>query len=76
MAMLVQWGYQGQRTADITSDITVDDVRWFYKLAGALTDDQLRAAFRASGATAEEVELFTAALRGRLEKLREVASGT
>ena len=73
---VVKWGYQGQRTTDITSDITVDDVRWFYKLAGALSDDQLRAAFRASGATAEEVEQFTAAMRGRLEKLREVAGGT
>ena len=46
---------------------------WFYTLAGALTDDQLRATFRASGATAEEVEQFTAAMRGRLEKLREVS---
>lgn len=73
---LVKWGYQGQRTTDITYDITVDDVRWFYKLAGALDDDQLRAAFRASGATAEEVDRFTTGLRGRLEKLREVARGT
>ncbi len=73
---LVKWGYQGQRTTDITYDITVEDVRWFYKLAGALSDDQLRAAFRASGATAEEVELFTAALSGRIEKLRDVAIGT
>ena len=73
---LVKWGYQGQRTTDITYDITVDDVRWFYKLAGALGDDQLRAALRASGATAEEVEQFTAGMRGRLEKLRQVANGT
>ncbi len=73
---VVKWGYQGQRTGDLTSDITVEDVRWFYKRAGALSDEQLRAALRASGATAEEVEQFTAALRGRLEKLREVADGT
>lgn len=73
---LVKWGYQGQRTTDITYGITVEDVRWFYKLAGALGDDQLRAAFRASGATAEDVEKFTAALRGRLEKLREVVERT
>ena len=70
---VVHWGYQGQRTADITYDITVEDVRWFYKRAGALGDAQLRAALRASGATPEEVEQFTAAMRGRIEKLREVA---
>ena len=73
---VVKWGYQGQRTTDITSDITVNDVRWFYTFAGALSDDQLRAALRTSGATAEEVEQFTAAMRGRLEKLREIAYGT
>jgi hypothetical protein len=72
----VKWGYQGQRTGDLTSGITVEDVRWFYRRAGALSDEQLRAALRASGAAAEEVEQFTAALRGRLEKLREVADGT
>jgi hypothetical protein len=70
---MVHWGYQGQRTADITSDITVEDVRWFDTRAGALSDDQLRAAFRASGATPDQDEQVTAAMRGRLEKLREVA---
>ena len=73
---LVKWGYQGQRTSDLTSGITVEDVRWFCTRAGALSDEQLRAALRASGATAEEVEQFTAALRARLEKLRQVANGT
>ena len=72
----VKWGYQGQRTADLTTDITVDDVRWFYTHAGALSDDQLRAALRASGATPEEIEQFTTAIRGRLERLREVTEGT
>ena len=73
---LVKWGYQGQRTTDLTHDITVDDVRWFYKLAGALSDEQLRAALRASGATPEEIGHFTAAIRGRLERLREVTERT
>ena len=73
---LVKWGYQGQRTTDLTSDIRVEDVRWFYRRAGALSDEQLRAALRASGAAAEEVEQFTAALRGRIQKLREVADRT
>jgi hypothetical protein len=72
---MVKWGYQGQRTADLTENITRDDVRWFYRYAGQLTDEQLRDAFIASGATPDEAGYFTAAMRLRLEKLREVAEG-
>ena len=71
----VQWGYQGQRTADATTGITVDDVRWFWRSARQLTDAQLHAGFIASGATPDEAGYFTAALRGRLQKLAEVAEG-
>ena len=71
---LVKWGYQGQRTADIVEHITLEDVRWFDRVASAISDDHLRAALRASGATAEEVAQFTAALRGRLDRIREVAN--
>jgi hypothetical protein len=73
---VVLWGYQGQRTADMVQNITRDDVRWFDRLAGRLTDDQLRGALRASGATAGEVEQFTAALRDRLEKLGHIAASS
>jgi hypothetical protein len=69
---IVKWGYQGQRTADMTENITRDDVRWFYRLAGQLTDAQLRDGFLASGATPDEAGYFTAALRTRIEKLREL----
>ena len=73
---IVHWGYQGQRTTDLTYDITREDVRWFHTLAGQLTDDQLRGGFRASGATDAEVEQFTAAIRGRIDILKKVADGT
>jgi len=72
----VKWGYQGQRTADLTEGITVEDVRWFHKLAGQLTDEQIHEGFVASGATPDEAGYFTAALRGRIEKLREIAEAT
>ena len=68
---MVQWGYQGQRTADLTHGITRDDVRWFYRLACQLTDTQLHAGFLASGATPDEAGYFTAALRRRIEALRK-----
>ena len=68
----VQWGYQGQRTADLTANITRGEVRWFYGLARQLRDEQLRDGLLASGATPDEAGYFTAALRARIEKLREV----
>ena len=68
----VQWGYQGQRTADLTENITRADVRWFYALARQLRDEQLRDGFLASGAAPDEAGYFTAALRARIEKLGEV----
>ena len=72
---VVSWGYQGQRTADCAEGISVDDVRWFYKYAGQLTDEQLHNGFLASGATPDEAGYFTAAMRARLDKLRQVAEG-
>jgi hypothetical protein len=69
---LVKWGYQGQRTTDLTENITRDDVRWFCRLAGQLRDEQLRDGFLASGATPDEAGYFTAGLRARIEKLREL----
>ena len=71
---LVQFGYQGQRTADITANITRADVALVRAHRGRLTDDHLRAALRASGANREEVDLFTAALRARLDQLRNPAA--
>jgi hypothetical protein len=70
---LVQFGYQGQRTPDLTENITRADVAWFCRIANRITDDHLRAVLKASGATLEETELFTAALRARLAQLRNAA---
>jgi hypothetical protein len=51
-------------------------VRWFVRNARHLTDDHLRAALKASGADREETDLFTAALRARLNRLSEVANSS
>jgi hypothetical protein len=69
---VVHWGYQGQRTTDLTYDITGEDVRWFHELARQLTGDQLRAGLIASGADVKEADIFTAAIRGRIDQLRAV----
>ncbi len=68
----IRWGYQGQRTEDIVTGITVEDVRWFYRYAGRISDAQIRDALLASGATAEEADCFSRAMRERLDRLKEV----
>lgn len=73
---LVGFGYLGQRTGDLTNNISLADVRWFVRSSRHLTDDHLRAALKASGATTEETDLFTAALRARLDKLSEVCNSS
>ena len=69
---LVQWGYAGQRTADAVDHISMADVRWFNQRVEALGDAQIADALRASGATPEEVEAFTSAIRARLDRLRDL----
>lgn len=70
---LVQFGYQGQRTADVASGITRADVRWFDRVASGVSDEHLRAALGASGASREETDLFTASLRARLTQIHDAA---
>ncbi|HYE16385.1 MAG TPA: hypothetical protein VD968_18245 [Pyrinomonadaceae bacterium] len=70
---VVSWGYTGQRTDDAVRGITVEDVRWLYSYVGRITDSQLRDGLLASGATDEEADCFTRALRDRIEQLRLVA---
>jgi hypothetical protein len=65
----VNFGYTGQRTADVASGITVADVSWLYGYLGRITDAQLRQALNASGASADDEERFTRAIRERINQL-------
>ncbi|HEX8184964.1 MAG TPA: hypothetical protein VF747_09445 [Blastocatellia bacterium] len=69
----VNWGYVGQRTEDAKEGISVEDVRWLYGYVGRMTDEQVRDGLVASGATAEEVESFSRAIRERINQLKRVA---
>jgi hypothetical protein len=71
----VQFGYTGQRTADARSSIRAEDIAWLNQYLGRITDDQLRAALDASGATSEETESFATSLRARITQLQSVAAG-
>lgn len=70
----VQFGYTGQRTADARADIRVEDVERLCRYLGRITDDQLRAALTASGATPEETASFAASLRDRISQLRHAST--
>jgi hypothetical protein len=71
---MVRFGYVGQRTADIAMGISVEDARWLCRYLARLTDAQLRAALDASGATPEEAERFTQAIRRRINQLARAAA--
>ena len=70
----VRFGYVGQRTADIATGISIEDVRWLCRYLARLTDAQLRAALDASGASPDETERFTRAIRGRIQMLVQASS--
>jgi hypothetical protein len=71
---IVRFGYVGQRTEDVASGISVEDVRWLCRYVGQLTDAQLVDALRASGGTDEEAARFSGALRSRIEQLKRAAA--
>ena len=69
----IEWGYTGQRTEDQVRDIRISDIQWLLNYLGRITDDQIRAGLAASGATPEEMEVFTQSLRDRIGQLQRVA---
>lgn len=71
---LVQFGYTGQHTDSFKTDIRVSDVKWLLQFLGRITDDQIRAGLQASGATSDESQCFTAALRDRINQLKKIGS--
>jgi hypothetical protein len=72
---MVLFGYVGQRTADMSGGIRVEDLRWLCRYLGCVTDAQLRDALRASGGSKEDEDSFAASLRERIEQIRRAGSG-
>lgn len=72
----VEFGYEGKLTHDVRNGVTVENVRWLMQRLGRLTDDQLRAAMKASGATEDETSCFVPAVRERLNRLSQIAGTT
>ncbi len=70
---VVRFGYTGQRTEDLATGITPNDVRWLLKYLGRITDRQIADALRASGAGDEEATTFLGAMRERIAQLQRAA---
>ena len=71
----VKFGFStGNHSGDFKDGITTADVKWVARRLNRITDSQLRAALRESGATAHEAEHFTRALRVRIRQLEKVAA--
>jgi hypothetical protein len=71
----IEWGYRGTHTDRMTDEIRPADVRWLMQYLGRLTDAQLHAGLRSSGATRDEAYFYTKALRLRIQQLHDVARG-
>lgn len=56
--------------------VPVEHARWFLGLVSQLTDDQLRAAFHASGASDAETAGFSARLREKITELQKTVGTT
>lgn len=68
----IQWGYRGKHDADIVSSISIADVRWLLTYLSLVTDEQLRAGLRASGATDSDIATYTRAIRERIAQLQHL----
>ena len=68
----VIFGYDGNINEGFRAGIPPSHVVWLMQYLGKVTDDQLRAALKASGANDSDTACFTQALRFRIEELRAV----
>jgi hypothetical protein len=68
----VEFGYSGQHTGSFKEGIRVDDVKWVLGYIGRITDQQIKDGLQASGATPDEVDRFTRAIRDRIEQMRKL----
>jgi len=70
----VKFGYEGKFTDDVAGGVTVEHVRWLMPYLGRITDDQLRSALEAAGATSSETSCYVPAIRSRIEQLKRASN--
>jgi hypothetical protein len=67
----VSFHYSGKMS--VLRSIPIEHVRWFNGIIGQLSDNQIRDAFRAAGASQSDTEGFTAQIRKRINELKAAA---
>jgi hypothetical protein len=67
------FGWEGVINEGFQSGIPLAHVEWLLTWLGKITDAELRDDLKAAGANNTEMECFTAALRSRIEQLRQAA---
>jgi hypothetical protein len=72
----IRFGYAGRHVDDFSHDITAAEVRWLMQYLGRITDAQIRTGLLASGASQDDEQCFSKALRDRIEQLRRIAGST
>ena len=70
---VISFNYSG-KNQKLFEGITVADAHWLAERFKALSDDQIKDAFRAANYTPEEVDALTAALKTRIAALEDPAS--
>ncbi len=70
---VARWGVESF-AQPISTDLTVDDIRWLMRRLGHVSDRQLRDALAAAGASPDEQSCFARGVRVRIERLRSAAA--
>jgi hypothetical protein len=67
----VNFGYQGQRTAEIARGITIEHAAWFYRYARRISEQSFHQALVTCGADPHEADVFARALIERIRQIGE-----
>jgi len=68
----IAWGYRGKHGSDVTSGIRPADVQWLLQYLSRVTDQDLEAGLRASGANEAQIGIYTRSLRDRIRQLQHL----
>jgi hypothetical protein len=70
---VVEWGFEGKHQDDVRGGITVNDLRWLAPYLVRITDGEIRAGLKASGATERQTACWAGAIESRVREIQTVA---